>query len=243
MRIFLQVKPAISNKEFKPPIKRLALIFLLAAFFTSTLSAQGFKPYSGGLKGPKGIELVPFAGFQFGGKISAVTFQNSDAEVSFNDGLEFGVSLETPPAFTGARIQLMWSMQNSRLDFQNNQTGENGTAFDMKIHYFQIGAVYEASQSDGPVPFGVISFGTALFNPKESGLNNEWRFAFGFSAGIKVYATERFGFRFQGRMLVPMQWGSGGLWCRDNETDCTISVEGTSAIIQGEFSGGLMLIL
>lgn len=218
------------------------MLLLGILLLSAPAAAQGFQPYRGAGTGPRGLEIIPFAGYQFGGKMSAVALDGRSVEVSFQDGLELGVSIDTPPAFGGGRMQLMWSMQDSKLNFKNDFTGERGTFFDMKIHYFMIGAVYEATQGGNAVPFGMINFGVTLFHPRERGLSDAWRFSFGFGGGVKTYINERFGFRFQGRMLVPIQWGSGALWC-GGENGCTVAVGGSNVIIQGEFSVGMMLVL
>jgi hypothetical protein len=95
-------------------------------------------------------------------------------------------------------------------------------------------------------PFGGLTLGATRFAPgpdRFAGfeLNDEWRFAFALALGVKVYGSERFGLRFQGRLLMPFNFYGTSFWFGTGGSG--VGVSGGSAIIQGDVSGGLFVLL
>ena len=109
----------------------------------------------------------------------------------------------------------------------------------MATEYFHLGVVQSAA-SGTVQPFGTVSLGATVFKP-DGAWGNEWFFSAIFGAGAKIYATESVGFRLQGRLLAPMRWGGGGLWC--GPAGCTVGAASYTTLVQVDISAGVMIIL
>lgn len=177
------------------------------------------------------IELSASAGYQFWGKANA-----REGRMSIKPAANF-------QATAGYRLahnlvgELSYIHQPTALRLKARGTGETAELFDMAVHYFQIGAMYEMDTGGGFVPFGGAMVGASLFNPKEKGIGNEWLFAFSLTGGFKIPLSSGFGLRAQGNLLFPVQWSGGGLWC--GLGGCNIGVGARTSIIQGAVTGGL----
>jgi hypothetical protein len=112
----------------------------------------------------------------------------------------------------------------------------------MIVEYYQIGAlnVFEMPGSNLK-PFAGLTLGASRFNPNGTERGDEWFFSGTFGAGVKIIPSERIGIRLQGRLLLPFQWGSAGLWCGTG--GCSAGVGTTSVFIQGDFTAGLIIRL
>ena len=184
----------------------------------------------------KGFEIIPYASYQFGGKATAI-----QGDINIKDSEAFGLYLDIDmPMRPGAQLELAWTHQNSRLDIRRFATGIRETLFNMTTDYFQIGVLYGMPKGN-MVPFGLVAFGATMFNPKDVKLSTEWRFSATLGLGVKIFLSERIGIRVDGRLLMPFQWGGGGLWCGTG--GCSIGLGATSAILQGNVGGGLILRL
>lgn len=125
--------------------------------------------------------ITPFYGYRFGGEVKDST---TGTEYSFDDGPAFGLCLSyAPPDYLG-RFELLWSHQDSGINFQgNNGLGD----VDLMIDVIQIG--------------GVSEFGTERFREYVSahlgathytsdGLGDDTRFSFGIGVGVKAFLTK-----------------------------------------------------
>ena len=110
----------------------------------------------------------------------------------------------------------------------------------MTAHYFQIGVLNEMQQGQ-VVPFGIVSLGAAIFEPDKATLTTEWFFAASLGIGAKVFLSDRLGLRFQGRLLLPMRFAGGGLWCGTG--GCNIGVGSSTSFVQADLQAGLIFAL
>jgi len=92
------------------------------------------------------------------------------------------------------------------------------------------------------VPFGGGGLGLVVATPSQSNLSAAYRFAFTLQGGVKIWLNDKVGLRLRGAMLGPMQWGSGGLFCSSG-SGCDIGVGASTTILQGEFTGGVVVKL
>ena len=178
------------------------------------------------------IEISPFVGYQFGGKLSVQA-----GTLSIRDAMNYGITLDFYIR-PGVQVELSYSRQDTELRLRDILTGQRNPLFDMAVEYYQIGGLYELRP--GRVrPYGLLTAGLTHFNPKPQGRSSEWRFFFGVGGGIKAFVTERIGFRFQGRMLFPYFGQGGGLWC-SAPGGCFVSLNGR-LVVQADFTGGIFL--
>nr|WP_321453928.1 hypothetical protein [uncultured Carboxylicivirga sp.] len=180
----------------------------------------------------KGIELTPLYGYQFNGRIDGYKdrFKMYDAA---NYGL--ALSMEVKPQ---VRAELSYSI--SPTDAAYSSIYGDHDRYNIDIHYFQLGGIYELTDTQVK-PFGLFSLGATWFDFK-SGASDHVSFSAAMGAGLKIFLSDRIGIRLQGRLLLPMYFEGGGLFLGIG-TGGSSSGFGISTgvlAVQGELSGGLI---
>jgi hypothetical protein len=205
----------------------LIIVFLVVAISSSPVSAQ------------VGLEITPFYGYQFGGYLP--TYKGK-LDISNDDNFGVIIDIETASLQRGTYLELSYSRQDGRLTYKDGLTNEIKVQFDLAIEYYQIGGLFEQDLSGKSFKgFGMFSLGVSRWAPKESKYNDEWIFSATLGLGLKAFLTPRFGLRFQGRMLIPMYFSGGGMWCGTG--GCNVGVGSTSVILQADVSAGLIIRL
>ena len=201
------------------------LIMLLVVFQPSLSQAQ------------VRFDITPSYGYVFSTNVRA-----AQGDVIIVDSPDYGLTLDIGHANLpgGMMIQLMYNRQNTKLDLREWPSKVRSTLFDLIVEYWQIGVVRPLKM--GKVqPYGIVGLGAASFNPVGSTWGTEWLFAAHFGGGVKVLLSESVGLRFQGRALLPMTFGGGGLWCGTG--GCSIGVGSYSSFIQFDFNAGVVISL
>jgi hypothetical protein len=111
----------------------------------------------------------------------------------------------------------------------------------MATEYYHIGGLYEIETGGAAMPFTSMTLGATRFAPDSGLYDSEWKFSAALGLGIKIPVGERFGIRFQARMLIPFLWASGGLWCGTG--GCSVGVGGGSSFVQGDVLAGFTIKL
>lgn len=184
------------------------------------------------------IELTPFGGYQFGGKMR---FYEGDLKIE--NAPNYGILMDIAVA-PDTKLELYWSQMQTSASFTPYYGyGYLDTLikpFDVNINYIQIGGVREAQLDNAKiVPFGAFTLGATYFSPTDNTVNDSWKFSMTLGAGLKIWFSDRVGIRLQGRMLMPMYFGGAGVYFGTGGSG--ISVGAGSSIIQGDFTGGLII--
>lgn len=199
-------------------MKKLIILSLLAILFI--LPQQAFSQ--------KGIEISGYTGWMLGGKVNLY-----NGSLKIEDGQNWGITISYPIGY-GVKGELMYNRLVSDLvvrEYGNEPYVETTIA----TQYFHIGAVKELMPEGVVRPYGTGSLGAAIFSDREGFYSDKWRFSIGLGGGLKLFPTERIGFRLQARMLVPLYFN--GIWIGTGGGGATAS----STIVQGDFTGGLIL--
>jgi len=178
------------------------------------------------------VEITPFVGYQFGGKIRV-----RDGYLNIKDDVNFGFALNVTIR-PGAQLEILYSRQSTILR-ADPFVGPREELFDLAMEYYQIGGLYEVYRDDMFRPFGVMTLGLANFSPKPNEIASEVRFAFGLGGGVKVFPTEHFGLRLEGRMHFPFISGGTGFWC-GLPGGCAVTMGG-ELMVQVSLNAGLIL--
>ncbi len=205
----------------------VALMIALLSLPTTSLDAQP--------QGYTGFEIAPMVGYMFGGKL-----RGYNGELILSDEFSYGVRLSKALNY-GTAIEFSWSSMQSEATLRSFYESQ-GDRFDMGVNYFLIGVSQAWEGSDEVQPFGIMGLGTAIFSAKGNesiASGDEWFLAAEFGLGVKVHVNDLISFRFQGRFLLPMMWGGASLWCGTG--GCGGGYYATSAILQGDLTGGLVL--
>jgi hypothetical protein len=177
------------------------------------------------------FEITPFAGYQFGGNVSA-----RDADLSIKDSTAFGLTVDIyvrPNIY----LELTYIHQDTDVDINDYLTVKR-FMLDTVVQYFQIGGLIE-TQSGSLRPFGIFTAGATLFNPKEAGISSAWRLSFTIGGGAKIFFSEHLGIRLQGQLLFPYITGGGGFFC-GLPGGCYITLEG-NLMVQANVTAGVIL--
>ena len=183
------------------------------------------------------FDITPSYGYVF-----STNLYTAQGDLILVDSPDFGLTLDIGHAKLpgGMMIQLMYNRQDTKMDLKEWPSGVRSTLFDLIVEYYQIGVV-RPLQMGKVQPYGVVGLGAASFNPVGSTWGTEWLFAAHFGGGAKIFLSESIGLRLQGRLLLPMTFGGGGLWCGTG--GCSIGVGSYSSFIQFDFNAGIVISL
>jgi hypothetical protein len=199
-------------------MKKLFILSLLTTLFL--VPQQAFSQ--------KGIELSGYTGWMLGGKVNLY-----NGSLKIEDGQNWGITLSLPIA-PGMKAELMYNRLVS--DLTVREYGNTPYVYTkVATQYFHVGAVKEVMPEGVVRPYGTGSLGAAVFSDREGFDSDKWRFSVGLGGGLKIFPTERIGFRLQARMLVPLYFN--GLWLGTGGGGVSTS----STIVQGDFTGGVIL--
>jgi hypothetical protein len=203
--------------------KRITLIiFTIAILFTSEALAQ--------------TEI-----FGFGGYMTYSSVAVREGDLKFDDGPNYGFGLDVAIQ-RGVFVELNYTHSQTSVRLQRFN-GPNEQLFDMNTHYFQIGAQYEFRRSpkQKAFPYTLATLGATLFDAKDPSLSDEWRFSVAFGGGGKFYLSDKIGLRLQARMLLPMTFSGGGMWCGTG--GCSAGLGAWAVLVQFDFTAGVFIRL
>lgn len=204
---------------------RIPVILVLLFFSVNCLAQRTEK-----------LEITPFYGWQLSDKI-----YNEEKEISIENSSNFGFSFNFPVANKpGLRGELFYSRQNTSLRSKEDSSLENTTFFSMSVEYFNAGATYQENYGIFS-PIFLITVGATRFSPKHTEYEDEWRVSAAIAFGLKAYLISQLGIRIQTRLLLPLQLGSGSIFCSSNQ--CLISVEAGIVTLQADITAGLIIAL
>ena len=192
----------------------------------------------------QGIEIVPFAGYMFGGSIKFV-----EGKLNASDGLDYGVSLLVPlHEFLDVEVNYSRMEGEVRFDPYLNYTGPpwnlESEKTGVSTNYFQLGVISAfTKQNPNIVPFGSFSLGATLFSLDEYA--DTWRFSITAGLGAKFMFSEHIGVMLRGRLMLPMTFAGVGGYCGvgTGGSGCGLSVNSWATIVQGDFNAGLIIKL
>jgi len=207
---------------------RKVKLLIIVALFPLISIAQG------------GIEIVPFAGYMFGGSVNFY-----EGKLKLTDGVDYGVSLIIPIReildveinYTGMQGEAKFTAYRDYPAFNDETTG-------MSTNYFQIGVLKTLSLNNPKIkPFGSFSLGATLFSLND--YTDTWRFSITAGLGVKFMFSDHVGIMLRGRFMMPMYFGGVGGYCGigTGGSSCGLSVNGYAQPLQGDFSGGLIIKL
>ena len=182
----------------------------------------------------QGVELVPFAGYMFGGSVDYY-----EGKLKIENGMDYGISVMIPVQYL-VDVEINYTRMDSKASFSPYFGYPNLSYVETTVatNYFQVGAISKLYRSDSKVtPFGSFSLGATWFT--SSDFNDVWRFSMALGLGVKIMFSERIGIMLRGRMLMPMFFGGVGIYGGTGGSG--VSVNSVVAPLQGDFNGGLII--
>src|SRR3954453_18205721 len=211
-------------------------ILLAGAGLALTLAATPMEAQLGGVS-DKRFEIVPYAGYQWGGSFDTdLGGLSTDGTLHLKDSFAWGAIMSFLAYDKGA-VELTYLRQDTDIELKTLGTTTNLGGFAM--NYLQIGG--RQGFGHGVLqPFASISAGIAILDPKQDGLDTSTRFSWSFGGGAQyMFASGRAGIRTDLKMwLTPVPSGEYGTW--GDFYGCFVA-EGTAWVTQGQITGGLVL--
>ena len=171
--------------------------------------------------------ISPFYGYGFGGEVQdAIT----DAKYRLQDSPAYGLILDYAPLGYFGRFEVIWSHQESGVDFQGN----NGLGkVDVTIDVAQVGGECEYG-FDRLRGYVAAHAGATHFSTDGHGENTQFSFSIG--GGVKAFLTRNLYLRADIRGFATVTHAEGGFIFANGITVATFS--GT-ALWQGQVSAGI----
>lgn len=188
------------------------------------------------------VEITPFAGWLWTGSIPAYR-QDIKVTDKVNFGVRAGYSLQDQMT-----IEFEWNQsENAAEYYEYDNIGDpdlsQRTSTPMKMNYYMLGFLYDATYGEALVPFGLFNIGVLNVKAETAGNpSNNW-FTVGLGGGLKYFFSDNVGIRLQARLLFPMQFASYGFGCGigTGGGGCSTGAGAYTSIIQGDFTGGLII--
>lgn len=205
-------------------MKKLKLLTLIALFPTLLFS--------------QGIEIVPFAGYMFGGSI-----KYTQGKLDVKDGMNYGVSVLIPVQSL-IDVEINYTRMDSRATFRSYSgypLYPDQDINNLATNYFQVGGISKFYSANTKVsPFGSFSLGATWFSSPDL-TDDAWRFSITLGLGVKMMVSDRIGIMLRGRLMMPMSFAGVGFYAGSGGSG--LSMNSYVAPLQGDFSGGLIIKL
>lgn len=179
--------------------------------------------------------------FGFAGYMTYSSMAVREGDLQFDDGPNYGFGIDVAIQ-RGVFVELNYTHNQTSVRLKRFN-GFNEDLFDMNTHYFQIGAQYEFRKSpkQKAFPYTLATLGATLFDAKDPSLTDEWRFSVAFGVGGKFYLSDKIGLRLQTRLLMPLTFSGGGMWCGTG--GCSAGVGAWASVVQFDFTVGVFIRL
>lgn len=206
-------------------MRKIKILLILLSFPVVVLAQQG-------------VELVPFAGYMFGGSVNYY-----EGKLKLENGMNYGGSLLVP-MHDLLDIEVNYTRMTSKGSFtpSYNYPGLDYVETNIHTNYIHVGGISKFySKSTQVTPFGSLSLGATWFTPEDNSFSSVWRFSANIGVGTKVMFSDRIGIMLRARLMMPMYFGGVGMYAGTGGTG--VSVNSVVAPLQGDFNGGLIIKL
>lgn len=190
------------------------------------------------------FEFTPMVGISTAGSVDLDINDLDRRSFSVGSGFTWGGTLGY---FLSRYVQfeVEYARQNSSLSRNFDLDPDIPQSIGLGVDQILGNLVFQTSLAGGGVaPFFLVGAGAAIFTPDnselapEDELNSTTRFQWGIGGGVKLYVTDRVGFRFQGRYRPTNVGSQPEIWC--GIWNCAV-VDATQYLNAGEFLGGVII--
>lgn len=178
------------------------------------------------------LELSLTPGYLFAGSING-SAGNIDVKSDFgyNGALSYRLR-------RGNMLEFSYTTQGSEVVIQQHGRRDYQEEIDLRTEYFLVSFLKSPRSPRAVVqPFGGFSAGVVVFSPDHRVYDTVVRMATGLNGGVRIYPSERIGFRFSGRLLFPVTINSAALWC--SGSGCNIGASAKTYLVQGDLQAGI----
>jgi hypothetical protein len=185
-------------------------------------------------QGERGVVITPTVGWQWGG-----TLQFTGGDVHINAATNYGGTIGTEVR-PGLFAELGYTYQASKVIGRPN-LGPDFHLFDLGTHYYQISGLHFIPRGESKAtPYLIGGLGMTIFDPHSSqygDFGSKTLFSMSLGGGVRVAMNPKVSIRLQSRLLLPINWASGGVYFGTGGSG--LSVSGGSSLPQGDASLGI----
>ncbi|MFY9398397.1 MAG: hypothetical protein WAR22_08550 [Desulfomonilia bacterium] len=183
------------------------------------------------------LEVAPLVGYALGGQ-----FEESPdgADLDLDEAATLGLAVDFP-LDEGRQIELYYSRQPTRLEADGEPSFE-GAAFDIDVHYLQLGGTYTWHDQGTFRPYVAGSLGVTYLDPEPSNVDSLIRFSLGLGGGVRAFITERLGLRLDGRAFATLVENQGGGAAFSSDEGLSVAVS-SDILVQFVFGLGVFFRL
>jgi opacity protein-like surface antigen len=207
--------------------KKIAIIFIFFGLSGIGFAQDAIDNYSAR------ASITPMFGYQFGGSVRYV-----EGDLNIRDNGNIGAIFSFQAQYD-TYIELSYSFMETEAYFRSYTALLESREFAMDVHYILLNGLKEFTQTEAR-PFGLLGIGAVGFVPQDlQGSSSFWSFGVMLGAGVKYMITPRIGIRAQGRLLMPLRFSGFGIYAGTGGAG--VNTYSTVNILQGDFSGGLII--
>lgn len=182
------------------------------------------------------IETSAIGGYVLSGKA-----RYFDGEIDVKNGPVWSLSLGYDTGY-GNLIQFVYSNNYTSTETINFGPSTEYHEFDLMIQHFHLGVEKSLAYDELIRPYGAIGLGLSAYSPQNSEFNSQVRFSASLGGGIKIFPTERLGFKIQGKLFLPMLFDGAGIYCSTG-SGCGGGSSFRIPIVHAELAGGVVFRL
>jgi len=154
-------------------------------------------------------QVSPMLGYAIGGRFEGASGEGSGPSLELKESPGFALAVDTDYE-EGTELEIFYSRQATELK-ADEEIFSSTTLFDVDVHYLHIGGTVILTRmkdylgeplfekNDFCEPYIVGTLGATHLRPRDSDYDPVTRFSISLGFGARLYATERLGFRFEGR--------------------------------------------
>jgi hypothetical protein len=173
------------------------------------------------------IRITPFLGYRVGGEFEDA---NTGTTLDLKEDQSYGLIFSK-----GAEDALEFSISRQPTKLEASGEVSSADLFDVDVFNYMVGGKKILNRESGTFISGLV--GVTHFDPRESGLSSETRFALGVGGGMDYPLGKNFSFRLEGRGIGTFLDSSGGIFCSSSR-GCAMYAD-SSLLLQFEVISGL----
>lgn len=210
-------------------MKKNILVAFIAVFtFSPMLKAQD-------------LEIHAYTGWMFGFSANYNYYNSNSGKLKNVDAQNYGLALNYRLQDI-VMLEISYTRMDSYFEDRGGYLNETRNSIAVATEYLQIGGLKELGDGNAR-PYGLFTLGAVRYSAKDPGFSDHWSFAINLGLGAKVYLgeNERLALRFQGRLMLPINWAGIGVSCGGG--GCGSSVTLGSTVVEGDLTAGLVFVL
>jgi opacity protein-like surface antigen len=171
--------------------------------------------------------ITAFMGYRAGGEFEDA---NTGTTLDLKDDQSYGLIFSK-----GADDALEFSISRQPTKLKASGDVSSAELFDVDVFNYMVGGKKILNRESGTFVSGLV--GVTHFDPRESGLSSETRFALGVGGGIDYPIAKNLSFRLEGRGIGTFLDSSGGIFCSSSR-GCAMYAD-SNLLLQFEVISGL----